>query len=315
MMIKPMIPIWLMGIICVVLLIFKRKGTFNYIRQIIIVVLLFVVNLRITITSGEASKVSANVDVTFIVDNTISILAEDYNGNERRLDAVKAHCKYITEQLNGASFSVISFDNEVKKLVPFTIDNNMANQAIKVLNGQTQMYARGTSLNDVLGKLGDMLESSRETYKVVFFISDGEITNSEELKSFPGLKDYLDTGVVLGYGTEKGAGMRPISFSGDPEEPTYLEYYDDDFELKKAISKIDEGNLKSIANDFGVDYVHVTKQSDIEDVIDALKDDIEKNASYSEEDTPDGYTETYFYWAIPLVCMLIFDCIYYRRKV
>ena len=43
---EPIIPIWLMVIICIGLLAIKRKGVIPYIRQCLIVVLLFVINLR-----------------------------------------------------------------------------------------------------------------------------------------------------------------------------------------------------------------------------------------------------------------------------
>ena len=72
---NPIIPVWLMGILCVFFLCLKRKGKFNYIRQILIVVLLFVINLRIMISDGEAETVMAGADVLFVVDNTISMLA------------------------------------------------------------------------------------------------------------------------------------------------------------------------------------------------------------------------------------------------
>ena len=39
MIVNPIIPIWLMAIICVALLIVKRKGIWPYIRQIIIIAL------------------------------------------------------------------------------------------------------------------------------------------------------------------------------------------------------------------------------------------------------------------------------------
>ena len=43
--IHPIIPIWLMAVICVGMLVMKRKGIWNYIRQILIVALLFTINL------------------------------------------------------------------------------------------------------------------------------------------------------------------------------------------------------------------------------------------------------------------------------
>ena len=43
---EPIIPIWLMVIICIGLLAIKRKGIAPYIRQVLIVLLLFAINLR-----------------------------------------------------------------------------------------------------------------------------------------------------------------------------------------------------------------------------------------------------------------------------
>lgn len=315
MIINPIVPVWVMGIICVLLLLLKRRGTFNYIRQIVIIILLFVINLRIMIPKGDAINMSNNVDILFVVDNTISMLAEDYDGNGRRIDAVKKDCSYIMSQFPGASYSVVSFDNTVKKLMPYTIDANMAYQAIEVLSGQTEYYATGTSLNDVMSELHDILENERETYKIIFFISDGEVINSEELKSYDELSEYVDAGAVLGYGTSEGGAMRPLKYAIDSDEPEYLYYYDDDYNSIKAISKIDEENLKQIASDLDVDYVHMTKQSAIDSELDKLKEQIGDEAVYAKGDSKDGYSDTYYYFAIPLVAMLIFDYIYYKRKI
>lgn len=315
MIINPIIPMWLMGIICVVLLLFKKRGVYHFIRQILIVILIFVTNMRIMIPGDDAKAVTTNVDIMFVVDNTISILAEDYNGDGRRIDAVKADCKYIMEQFPGASYSVVSFGNSVERLMPYTIDSNMAYQAIDVLNGQTEYYANGTSLNDVMAQIGGIMKNERDTFKIMFFISDGEIMNSEKLKSFEGLDEFVDAGAVLGYGTKEGGAMRPLKYAGDEDEPEYLYYYNDDYDKVKAISKIDEDNLKQIASDFDVDYVHMTKQSQIDGTIEKLQAEIMEHAAYGEENSKNGYTETYYFFAIPLLLLMIFDYIYYKRKV
>ena len=315
MIINPIIPVWLMGILCILLLFFKRKGIFHYIRQILILILLFVINLRIMVPGKDVNNLSSRVDILFVIDNTISMLAEDYDGDSRRIDAVKEDCKYIMEQFPGASFSVVTFGNTVKKMMPYTIDSNMALQAIEVLNGQTEYYANGTSLNDVMSELDDILKNERDTYKMIFFISDGEVINSEELKSYEELEQYVDAGVVLGYGTKKGGAMRPIKFLGDDEEPEYLYYYDDDYNEVKAISKIDEENLKQIAEDLGIDYVHMTKQSEINDEIKKLQKEIGKHGAYDENESKKGYVETYYFFVIPLLFLLIFDYVYYKRKI
>ena len=104
MIINPIIPIWLMAIICIVLLIFKRKGWMGYIRQILIILLLFAINMRVMVKDVEVPVLLPKVDVLFVVDNSISMLAEDYGlSNGRRLDAVKKDCEYIMEKLPVAS--------------------------------------------------------------------------------------------------------------------------------------------------------------------------------------------------------------------
>lgn len=312
MIINPIIPIWIMALICVFFLILKRKGTVNYIRQILIVVLLFVINLRIMIRGDEIPASTKNVDVLFVVDNTISMLAEDYDGNGRRLDAVKADCEYIIDQFPGASFSVVTFDSNVKAKIPYTIDTNMTIETINVLRSQEEFYATGTSLNDAMAFLKDYLDNERETYQIVFFISDGEITSSDALKSYKELEKFVDAGAVLGYGTSEGGAMKPPTYLDEEE---YLYYYDDDFNRKKAISKIDEGNLKSIASDLGVEYVHMTKQNKIKNTITSINSKIATLESEDGLTGTVGYDDIYYYFVIALFVVLLVDYIYYKKKI
>lgn len=299
MIINPIIPIWLMAVICVFFLVLKRKGKANYIRQILIVILLFVINMRIMIRTDDVPAVMPKVDVLFVVDNTISMLAEDYNGDGRRMDAVKNDCKYITEQFPGASFSVVTFGDSVQMVIPYTVDANMAVETIGLPHGQSRYHAQGTSLNEVLSKMEQVLDNSRDNYKILFFISDGEVINSEELKSYKGLDKYVDAGAVLGYGTNEGGPMKVAEYLD--EEPEYLYYYDDNYDEKMAISRIDEGNLKSIASDFGIDYVHMTDQSEIGSTIKDLQAKVNNLEVTKDMESKEGCTDIYYLFVIPLL--------------
>ena len=316
MIIKPLIPIWLMGIICILFLVLKRKGIFNYIRQIIIVILLFVINLRIMVPGGTIITVEPDMEILFVCDNTISMLAEDDNGKGRRIDAVKDDLKYIMEQFPGASYSIVTFDSSVEMKIPYTVDTNIVTQTIDNLNGQASYYANGSSLNQVMSSMEEYLDRNRDTYQILFFVSDGEITTeNEKLKSYDGLSDYVDGGAVLGYGTSAGGYMQTVEFSMMDEEPTYLYYYDDNYDKVKAVSKIDEENLKSIATDFGVDYIHMTKQSEIDAVIKDINNELDGVVFSENENSAQGYSETYYYFVIALGILLLFDLIYYKRKL
>lgn len=310
--INPIIPIWVMAIICVAFLILKRKGKISYIRQILIVFLLFVINLRIMVAGNDVPTVTQKIDVLFVVDNTISMLAEDYNGDGRRMDAVKDDCEYITEQLPGASYSVVTFGDTVQRAIPYTVDSDVVVETIGMLHGQTKYHAQGTSLNDVMGAMEELLNDNRENDKIIFFISDGEVVSSEALKHYKGLDAYVNGGAVLGYGTDKGGPMKTIEYTD--EEPQYLYYYDDNYNELLAISKIDEQNLKSIASDFGVDYVHMTNKKEIDSTIKNLQEKIKSLPASGDTESKEGYKDIYYLFAVPLVLLLIADFIDLRRK-
>lgn len=313
--VNPIIPIWLMAIICIALAFFRRKGTFNYIRQISIIVLLFIINLRIMVPDYDAETIKRKIDVLFVVDNTISMQAEDYGSDKSpRMEAVRSDCAYIMEKLPGAQFSVISFDNNVTTLMPYTIDTTNVTQAFNSLQGQATLYATGTGFEDVLNYMEKTLDRESDNVQIVFFISDGEITQEADLKSHPKLKDFIDGGAVLGYGTKEGGPMHAVAFFGD-EEVEELYYYDDNFDQQTALSVIDEENLQSIASDMGVDYVHMTSQSQINQTINKVLHQIETAGDEQESDNITGYSDTFFYVLIILIPLLVFDFIYYKRKV
>ncbi len=314
MIINPIIPIWVMVIICVFFLFLKRKGKANMIRQILIVILLFVINMRIMVRGGDVPTLMPNVDVLFVVDNTISMLAEDYNGGGRRMDAVKADCEYITEQFPGASFSVVTFGDSVERKIPYTVDANMTAETISLLHGQPKYHAQGTSLNEVMGAMEKMLDDERENYKILFFISDGEVMNSEELKSYKGLDKYVDDGAVLGYGTETGGPMKTVEYYEDESEAEYLHYYDDNYDEQLALSKIDEDNLKNIASDFGIQYVHMTSQNEINSTIKDLQEKVNDLDVTEDMESKEGYVDIYYLFVLPLVLVLIVDFIFYKKK-
>lgn len=316
MILNPIIPIWVMAIICVFFLCMKRKGIGNYIRQILIIALLFVINMRVMVRDGDIPTVMPQVDILFVVDNTISMLAEDYGEDDgRRIDAVREDCRYITERFPGASFSVVKFDDNVEMMMPYTVDANMTIDTIGLLQGPSQYHAKGTSLNRIMENLEDILDDGRKNFKMVFFISDGEALKDEKLQSYGGISKHIDAGAVLGYGTQKGGPMIPYEPYLEESEQTYLYYYDDNYKEHLAISKIDEGNLKSIASDLGVDYVHMTKQSEIDGVIKSIQGEVSNLDMQEDTESKEGYKDTYYWAVIVLIILLAIDFICYRKKM
>ncbi|MBO4473459.1 MAG: VWA domain-containing protein [Clostridiales bacterium] len=317
--INPILPIWLMSILCIGMLIMKRKGVWNYIRQILIVLLVFALNLRIMVFSYDIPKKELNIDVLFVIDDSMSMLAEDFDGEGRRIDAVKDDCEYIMDKMEGCRFSVISFGNYAYRLAPYTSDTNVIMSAIRSLEGQTQYYAQGTSLNlpfsQILDTLEQDYEQDSERAQIIFFFSDGEITSKDEkLGSYEDAAEYIVSGAVLGYGTEEGGKMKVKSYEGDYGEPFYMKTRDESGRTVDAVSRIDEDNLQSIADDLDVEYYHVEKSTTVRSVLGEITDNLDEYAT-SGETGMEGYNETYYWFAIPLAALLLYDLIYYKRRI
>lgn len=318
MIISPIIPIWLMGIICVILLaVFKSKDKYTFIRQIIIISLLFIINLRVMYMSkkSKVQKLDLDTDIILVIDKTVSMIAEDYNGNDTRLEGVKEVCNYITEELDGAKISIITFGNYAQKEVPMTNDTNIINDTIDEMYVVDANYANGSILDLPKELLEETLEKNynkdKSRKRIVFYISDGEITGeNKKMESFKDCSKYIDNGAVLGFGTSKGGKMQITDWDGSKEYKTYFD--EETFEEKTGISKIDEENLKQIANDMKIDYIHVEKEKDINKKVKEILKDANTELN---DDKKSLYTDIYYIFVIPLLGMLVYEYINYRRKL
>ena len=284
-----------------------------YIRQIIAVTLIFLINLRIMVPSANVSTNTQTLDtyVLFVVDDTISMLARDYDGDTERLTAVKKDCSHIIEQLDGAKFAVISFNNNANLVAPYTDNSEYANDVIDSLYPLDSVYARGTSMNVCLDVMTDTLKRAREKADgsvVVFFISDGEITNEDRLESFKAAAKYVDGGAVLGYGTKDGGNMYVKSYYTDQEE---LLEDTSAYPRKPAVSKIDESNLKSIADDLEVSYINMNDSQNIDPVLEKIQ---RENTGDSKTGKVNGFVDIYYIFAAIFAVLLMLDFGDVRRK-
>lgn len=346
MIINPIIPIWLMTIICVssiILIVYSkqlkgritnkkniekttkqkhliRENIINIIIKVVIVILLFVINLRFMIPNGESVAINTDVNILFVIDTSVSMRALDYDGNKERFEGVVNDCCYIVDELSNCKFSIITFGDTTKKVIPFTTDTDMVQAELQSINLENDFYAEGSSMNlskDILEKtLKEEKKRQNQNAKfVVFFVTDGEITKEEEtLETFSNIKQYVSNGGVLGYGTKTGGKMVSSAYADDPNsEFYYIEYFDDNYNYQTAISKLDEKNLKQIASDIGIDYIQMNKTANINYKINDIKQQISN--SQTNEEKISTYQDIYYYFAIPLVILLIMNFIIQKRRM
>lgn len=304
--IQPILPIWAMAILCILMLCMKRKRVFPFLRQLALVTLLFIINLRISIPSNDISSSSMKLDmsVLFVMDNTISMQAMDYNGNETRFSGVTKDCNYIIDTLYGADFSIISFDNTAKLLCPSTNDTNFAQNTIASLSPLDTLYAKGSSMNVSKDLMLDILKrlEKRDKPIAVFYITDGEITNEDTLSSFSDTAPYIDYGAVLGYGTKQGGTMYITEYGS--EKPTILQD-ESEYPYTDALSKLDETNLKKLAKDMKLSYINMTSQELITDTLEQIQKEV--TASQGDTKETNGYQDIYYWFLIPVIALLFYD--------
>ena len=324
---NPILPIKMMAVICVILLVFKRKGIVPYIRQVIIVLLLFAINLRPMYPDDniKIQKQKIDINVVFVVDDTISMLAEDQEGYETRMEAAKADMYYIIENLPGARFSVLAFNNEAQVLSPFTDSESYVKNAIESIAPIPSLYATGTNISVCIEALNSVLTSTNMNYtdsddeeeqhstpevsrNMVFFFTDGENTDDNALDSFARLSDMVAGGAVIGYGTERGGQMHYMSTQFGTVA-TIIDQRQNGY--SPAISNIDTANLNQIANDLNIPYVHNTDRSTLESTVQDVRALAEAEP---EELTKEGYSDIYFVFVLPLVPLIAYEFISLKRR-
>lgn len=346
MIINPIIPIWLMTIICVIFIILiiyskplknkisdkqnnertprqkkmMKHHIINSCVKVVIIILLFIINLRFMIPNGESMAINSDFNILFVIDTSVSMRALDYNGNKERLEGVVSDCCYIVDELSNCKFSIITFGDTAERIIPFTTDTDMVQAELKSISLENEFYAKGSSMNlvkDILEKtLQEEQKRQNENSKfIVFFVTDGEITvEGETLESFSNIAQYVSDGAVMGYGTKTGGKMINSTYADNPNsEFYYTYYYDDNYNKVTAVSKLDEKNLKQIATDLEIDYIQMSKESNINYKLSDIKQQISN--SQTTEEKISSYQDIYYYFAIPLVILLIIDFTIKKRRM
>ena len=313
-MMTTIIPIWILAVAYIFCLIFLAgKDGKSIIKVTIVFLLLFLVNIRFKTNETPTENLENNLDVLFVIDNSISMLAEDYDGNTPRIDAVKKDCIELIKEFTGAKFGLVLYHDVGRIYCPFTTDVTMVKDAIQNIAFPERMYASGSSLNSAIEPTIALLQNYHEDerQKIIIFVSDGEITNGEQLQSFSEIHRYIDDGIVLGYGTLQGGKMKvkdSLSWRG---EASYLK---DGTSSKTvdAISKIDETNLKKIASDIGVPYEHREENFSFNHFVKEIQSKTNYTPTQEQSET---YRDTYYLFAILLLGYLWIRCIIDKMKM
>ena len=315
---KPIISLPIMIIFSAAMLLIVLLNRQHIINRILIIIVLFIISQRPMIRDKEQAVFNLDLDVVFIVDNTVSMNAIDVNGGTR-LEAVKRDCKNIMNTFAGANFAVITYGNIAQVKYPFTNEYGTIVDIIDSMKIIDPSYATGSALDlphDYLKMLLESSENKEKHKRVVFFMGDGELTSSESSNTnfdvYNDLASMIDSGAVLGYGTSEGGKVivkESVFINRIVDANGYL------IDAKTGgpiISKFNEDNLKKVASSLKLNYYHMTNYSVIADKINEIKD---KANEQEEEDNDEKFDmDIYYYFSGALLVLLLLDLYHCRRN-
>ena len=288
------------------------RGRISGFLRVLMVLLAVIVVLRPMIPADTAGPViSAGVEVYFVVDTTASMAAEDVGGEVdgrpgTRLDGVKNDIEQLCAALAGAQFSLTTFDSVASQRVPLTRDQSALVSASRAITPEISGYSRGSSIDEGLPLITEILqraESERpDSRRVLFYFGDGEQTRTSQAPAdFSIVAPFLEGGAALGYGTLGGGPMRIFDGFADDDAPDDVSYLADPATGELALSTIDETNLRTIASQLGVGYLHRAAGEPIAQAVEG----IEVGASTATPESPPIAGELYWVAAIGLALLLL----------
>lgn len=286
-----------------------KKLPVMWIRRAVLLLFMMLAALGPSVPGGTSSPGVANLDILFAVDTTASMGAQDYNGTKLRLEGIKQDLLALSTKLKGAHFSIVTFDSKANVLLPFTSDAGTFSAAVQAIHREIKGTSKGSAIDKPLELITQQLSNSKaehpERGRLLFFMSDGEQTNNEEVKSFKDAAKDLDGGAVLGYGTPEGAKM--LAYDGLSEstgDAVYVNMLDP--ATKKfvpATSKLDEEALKKIAEDLKITYENRNNGGNV----DALYKSSNAEVLIDQSKKITHYLNLYWLFAIPVGGLLFWE--------
>lgn len=252
----------------------KTRKTSTWLRRGLMVACVGIIGLTPAATIITEERIS-NAEYYFVVDLTGSMGAEDWNGEEQRLEGVKADMREIIEQNPGAQYSIIAFSSTATQQLPLTTDERAALSWLDTARRESTMYSQGSSINrpveEVEKALARSFENDPQNVRVMLLFTDGESTNNrdssaDEPVEYESLAEYVDDGYVFGYGTTEGAPMLR-TFAGEEEPGNYIT---DQSTGEPGISKLNEEALQEVASQLDIEYVHRTTPSGAGELVDDI---------------------------------------------
>ncbi|BAV09214.1 VWA domain-containing protein [Filimonas lacunae] len=204
--------------------------------------ILALVNFRTPFFSSDEKKVG--IDVMVALDVSKSMLCED--AKPSRLEKARLFTQTLLDQLTNNRVGLILFAGQAYLQMPLTDDITAAKLFVSNATPNA-VPVQGTVIGDALQLCDKSMDNGLKKYKAVVLISDGE---DHDPKASEMVRQLRENGVVVftvGVGSVEGS---PIKEPGATE-------YKLDAQGKMVLTRLNEKELKDIAQQSGGEYFHL----------------------------------------------------------
>lgn len=248
------------------------------IRRTLMLLIVAVMVLTPSVVSSTTSQAINATDVIVAVDTTGSMAVADATyGSEKtitRIDAARQAVHDVTAAYPDASFAALRFGASGTLDVPLTPDAPAIDNWANTLAVEATSMSAGSSLDAPIDQLLLTAKSIREAHPddaiVLYLITDGEQTSNVTRRTFSSLRQYLNDGFTVGVGSTEGGKIPVIADGVSAGDSNTTDHWVVDPDTgEPGISKMDEKNLKDIADEISGTYVAVDASQTLADSVSA----------------------------------------------
>ncbi|KFI56484.1 von Willebrand factor, type A [Bifidobacterium callitrichos DSM 23973] len=246
------------------------------VRRTLVCLIAALMMLTPSVVSSTTSRAVNATDVVVAVDVTGSMAVSDakYGSDETitRLDAARRAVDDLTNLYADASFAAMRFGASGTLDVPLTPDAPAIRNWAATLAPEATSVSSGSSLDAPLDSLVSTLKQMRDLHPddaiVLYVITDGEQTSARTRRTFSTLRSYLTDAFTVGVGSTEGGRIPKIDDGVSAQTSNgqnAQEWVTDPDTGQPGISRMDEGNLKDIADEMGGSYLPVSATKTMKD--------------------------------------------------
>ena len=140
-----------------------RTSLMDVIRRSLIVVMVAVMGAGPSIP-GKAVEVTSSLEVYYVIDRTGSMGAEDWDGDNPRIDGVRSDVGILMNSLTGSRFSILSWDSNVHVGMPLTTDASAVQSYMATFTQELSSSSQGSSPHRPAQELAKLLKKNKERH-------------------------------------------------------------------------------------------------------------------------------------------------------